>query len=225
MALSSDDLMQIQQAATLGTDPNKLNMELTDEVADIYQSVIDEINSLKERTMIEPVFDWPDDRFDELIANTKAKWGSARSLAELDAEDEAEKATLVSKAISERMFTLGPMYIPNARDSQNEWTDPDELQKAVWAYVKKGDRRIRLQHDKEKIAGEFVEIMTWPYEVKVPIVMKDATQKELTFPANTVFLGVVWEPWAWNMVKEGKLRGYSIGGRAERLLADLPDEE
>ena len=175
--------------------------------------------------MIEPVFDWPDDTYDELIANTYAAWGAPKTLAEMDSEDEAEKATLVSKAISERMFTLGPMYIPNVRYAHNEWTDPEELQKAVWSYVKKGDRRIRLQHDREKIAGEFVEIMTWPYEVKVPIVMKDATQKELTFPADTVFLGVVCEPWAWKLVKDGKLRGYSIGGRAQRLLADLPDEE
>lgn len=135
------------------------------------------------------------------------------------------EATLISKAVDERMFTLGPMYIPNVMDAHNEWTDPDELQKAVWDYVQKGDRRIRLQHDRDKIAGEFVEIMTWPYEVEVPMLMKNATEKKLKFPANTVFLGVVWEPWAWKMVKDGKLRGYSIGGRAERLLADLPDEE
>ena len=135
------------------------------------------------------------------------------------------ESTLISKAVNERMFTLGPMYIPNVRDAHNEWTDSEELQKAVWDYVKKGDRRIRLQHDKEKVAGEYVEIMAWPYEVEVPMMMKDTTQKPMMFPANTVFLGVVWEPWAWEMVKNGKLRGYSIGGRAERLLADLPDEE
>jgi hypothetical protein len=45
----------------------------------------------------------------------------------------------------------------------------------------------------------------------------------VTFPANTVFLGVQWEPWAWELVKADKLRGYSIGGRAQRLLADLPE--
>ena len=100
-----------------------------------------------------------------------------------------------------------------------------ELQKAVWDYVRKDDRRIRLQHDREKVAGEFVEIMSWPYEVEVPILMKDSEEKKMTFPADTVFLGVVWEPWAWEMVKAGKLRGYSIGGRAERLLVDLPEKE
>jgi len=55
-------------------------------------------------------------------------------------------------------------------------------------------------------------------------VMKDSQEQKMKFPADTVFLGVVWEPWAWEMVKSGKLRGYSIGGRAERLLVDMPDE-
>lgn len=221
MALSSDDLRRIQQAATLGTDPNQLNMELTDEVQQVYDTVFDEINAFEGKTMIEPVFDWPDDTYDDLLEATEAKHGRPRTLAEM----EAGEATLVSKSVDERMFTLGPMYIPNAKDAHNEWTDADELQKAVWDYVRKGDRRIRLQHNRDKVAGEFVEIMAWPYEVDVPIVMKDASTTNMAFPANTVFLGVVWEPWAWQMVKDGKLRGYSIGGRAERLLADLPDEE
>ena len=220
MALSSDDLRRIQQAATLGTDPNQLNMELTDEVQRVYDTVFEEINAFEGKTMIEPVFDWPDDTYDELIEATEAKHGRPRTLAEM----EAGEATLVSKQVAERMFTLGPMYIPNAKDAHNEWTDPDELQKAVWEYVSKGDRRIRLQHDRDVVAGEWVEIMAWPYEVEAPILMKDASESVMKFPANTVFLGVKWEPWAWQMIKEGKLRGYSIGGRAERLLADLPEE-
>jgi len=137
---------------------------------------------------------------------------------------ESDELTLVSKAVPERMFTLGPMYIPNRMDAHAEWTDPDELQKAVWEYVRKGDRRIRLQHNRDVVAGEFVEVMAWPYPVEVPMVQKSGATTNMTFPANTVFLGVVWEPWAWELVKNDKLRGYSIGGRAERLLADLPEE-
>lgn len=220
MALSSDDLRKIQQAATLGTDPNELQIELTEEVQREYDAVLQEINSFEGKTMVEPVFEWPDDAYDELIENTWAAHGKPLTLEQM----EAEEATLVSKAVEERMFTLGPMYIPNVKDAHAEWTDPEELQKAVWEYVKKGDRRIRLQHNREVVAGEWLEIMAWPYEVEAPIMLKNATQSTLKFPANTVFLGVRWEPWAWQMIKEGKLRGYSIGGRAERLLADLPEE-
>jgi hypothetical protein len=130
----------------------------------------------------------------------------------------------VSKAVTENRFTLGPMYVPNRLDAHAEWTDVDELQKAVWSYVQKGDRRIRLQHNRDKVAGEWVEVMTWPYEVEVPMMKKDAAPSPVAFPEGTVFLGVVWEPWAWEMVKDGKIRGYSIGGKAERLYVDLEDE-
>ena len=220
MALSSDDLVRIQQAAVLGTDPNDLNMEITDEVVDTYQQIVREINAVEEKTTVSPPNDWPDDTYDELLENTYAAHGRPKTLVEMAAEE----ATLVSKSVEERMFTLGPMYIPNVKDAHAEWTDPEELQKAVWEYVQKGDRRIRLQHDRDVVAGEWLEIMAWPYEVEAPIILKDATQSSMKFPANTVFLGVKWEPWAWDMIKEGKLRGYSIGGRAERLLADLPEE-
>jgi hypothetical protein len=135
----------------------------------------------------------------------------------------------VSKAVSEEMFTLGPMYIPDRLDAHSEWTSADELQKAVWEYVKGGDRRIRLQHDRDEVAGEWVEVMTWPYEVQIPMIRKSASEDEthepVVFPANTVFLGVKWKPWAWELVKAGKIRGYSIGGRAERLFVDLEDTE
>jgi len=38
-------------------------------------------------------------------------------------------------------------------------------------------------------------------------------------------MGIVWEPWAWQMVKDGKLRGLSIGGKAQRIDADIPMDE
>jgi hypothetical protein len=117
------------------------------------------------------------------------------------------------------------MYVPDSLDAHAEWTDAEELQKAVWEYVRKGDRRIRLQHDREVVAGEFVEVMSWPYPISVPMQKADGGSVDRTFPANTVFLGVVWEPWAWEMVKSDKLRGYSIGGKAQRVFVDLPDPD
>lgn len=142
--------------------------------------------------------------------------------AETEVEESVVKATFVQKA-DERRYTMGPMYVPNMVDAHGEWTDPDELQKAVWDYVRAGDRRIRLQHNRSVVAGEWVEVLAWPYEVTVPMYGADMEGRKLTYPANTVFLGVVWEPWAWELIKAGKLRGYSIGGKADRVLADLPE--
>lgn len=127
----------------------------------------------------------------------------------------------VQKSEHDQRYTLGAMYIPDMEDAHGEWTDSKELQTAVWDYVRTNDRRIRLQHDRDVIAGEWVEVMSFPYSLTVPIKTSDGKETEHTYPPNTVFLGVIWEPWAWQMVTDGKIQGYSIGGKAERLFVDL----
>jgi hypothetical protein len=117
------------------------------------------------------------------------------------------------------------MYIPDRVDAHGEWTDADELQRAVWDYVKTNDRRIRLQHDRDVVAGEWVEVMAFPYELTVPIKTLSGLEVSHTYPPNTVFLGVIWEPWAWKKVQEGEILGYSIGGKAERLYVDMDEVE
>lgn len=113
---------------------------------------------------------------------------------------------------AEDRYTLAAWYIPGRMDAHGEWTDADTLQKAAWGYVQSGDRRIRLQHDTSIVAGEWVEIMSWPSEVT----LQKSDGSLAAYPAGTVFLGVKWEPWAWELVKEGRVNGLSIGGRAVR---------
>ena len=48
--------------------------------------------------------------------------------------------------------------------------------------------------------------------------------KKVAFPAGTVFLGVQWEPWAWDLVKKGLIGGYSIGGTGSGVEVNIPDE-
>lgn len=131
----------------------------------------------------------------------------------------------VAKADDAKRYTLGAMYIPDRIDAHGEWTDADELQRAVWDYVKTNDRRIRLQHDRDVVAGEWVEVMAFPYELTVPIKTINGIDANHTYPPNTVFLGVIWEPWAWKKVQAGEILGYSIGGKAERLYVDMDEVE
>jgi 2'-5' RNA ligase len=129
------------------------------------------------------------------------------------------------KSSDELRFTLGPWYVPSTLDAHDEWTDGDELQKALWDYVDSGDRGIRLQHNREVVAGRWVEAMQWPHSVAMPMDQGDGVTKQVTFPAGTVFLGVRWEEWAWPLVKNGEIRGYSIGGTSRRVTVDLPEPE
>lgn len=128
----------------------------------------------------------------------------------------------VSKALEYR-YTLGPAYIPDREDAHGEFADAETLQKAMWDWVRAGDRTIYLQHS-EKPAGEMVEMLTWPFPIDAELTVPNQGVTKFTFPADTPFLGVVWEEWAWELVKAGELRGYSIGGSAKRIEADLPNE-
>lgn len=124
-----------------------------------------------------------------------------------------------------RRFTLGPLYVPDFMDAHGEWTDADELQAAVWKWVQSGNRTIYLQHDRDVRAGEWVEVMTMPQPWKVN--MMDGSGNavgSVTYPAGTVFLGVIWDEPAWQQIVNGELRGYSIGGFSDRVLANLPEE-
>ena len=127
----------------------------------------------------------------------------------------------VAKA-DEQRFTLAPVYVPNVEDAHGEFTDQDTLQKALWDWMRGGDRTIYLQHS-EKPAGEMVELLTWPMPIETALAVPNEGITKYAFPENTPFMGVIWEPWAWEMVKAGELRGYSIGGKAQRMEADLPE--
>jgi hypothetical protein len=154
-----------------------------------------------------------------------AAWGGEPALSWVKGIIAREDKRASFAKADERRFTLGPMYVPNKEDAHGEWTDDNELQQALWEYVRSGDRRIRLQHNRDVVAGEWTEVLTWPFEIKVPMLQADGSTEKVTYPENTVFMGIVWEPWAWDMVKQGKLRGLSIGGKAQRIDAEIPDAD
>ena len=148
---------------------------------------------LEERQVVAGIAGGPDDKLDALKAGV-AKSEAAR-------------------------YTLGPVYVPETVDAHDELVGSDDLQKGIWDWVRKGDRNIYLQHT-DGVAGEMVEILTWPQEVTATLTVA-GVEKRHTFPEQTPFMGVIWEPWAWDLVEQGKLRGYSIGGQARRVEVDL----
>lgn len=142
---------------------------------------------------------------------------------EIDLEDDFDYA--VVKARGEDRYTLGPVYMPNQYDAHGEWVTPEDLQKSVWDYVREtgGDRTVYLQHS-PRPAGEWVEVMTWPHEVRATMTKSiDGVQKseETVFPAGTAYMGVQWQPWAWEKVKRNELTGFSMGGHARRVEAEI----
>jgi hypothetical protein len=159
---------------------------------------------------------------DDAASETVEEPFTAEIVKEAGKQPSDANVELLHKADNEHRFTLGPWYIPNRYDAHGEWTDADELQKSLWEYVKSGDRGIRLQHNKDIVAGEWLEAMSFPVPVTIGMT-KDANSKQVEYPAGTVFLGVQWKPWAWELVKAGKIQGFSIGGAAARIDMSMPD--
>jgi hypothetical protein len=202
--MDSDLLFKMLVEVSLGKNKKDSVVPMTEEASKMWDKLVIEVADIEAKgRSVEIPFEAPDV---EVIESTTG-------LAKFE----------VSKALDEKQFTLGPMYIPNQLDAHDEWTDDSELQQAVWKYVQSGDRRIRLQHNRDVVAGEWVEIMTLPYQTQVPMLKADGTTQPVNFPQNTVFLGVIWEDWAWDKIKKGEIRGYSIGGRAERMYVDLDE--
>jgi hypothetical protein len=133
----------------------------------------------------------------------------------------------IQKTVSEDRFTLSPWYIPDSIDGHGDFMTADDLQKTLWGYVKKGDRSIRLQHDPDTVAGEWVELMAWPHEVEIDMALPGVHKadspvtKTYKLPAGTVYMGVEWTEEAWKDVKAGRILGLSIGGRSGRIMVDM----
>lgn len=123
----------------------------------------------------------------------------------------------VAKADDEKRYTLGPLYSPDTVDAHGDFVTPDTLQEAAWGYVresiKNGTNVIFDQHT-DKAAGEWVDLVTWPYEQTVTMAIPGEGLVERTFPAGTVYQGVIWSPTVWEEVKSGAKRGLSLGGMA-----------
>lgn len=116
----------------------------------------------------------------------------------------------------EERYTLAPLYSPGLDDTHGDSIDSVSLQRSAWDYFRSGDRDVRLQHLPDIVAGEVVELVTWPFEVTCELAKGDGSSEAVTLPPGTVYEGVVWRPWAYEAVKNGKLNGMSLGGRAKR---------
>jgi hypothetical protein len=123
----------------------------------------------------------------------------------------------------EARFTLAPWYVPDTEDAHGEFVEADDLQQSLWDFTRKGDRTVYFQHTDEPV-GEIVEgPLQFPFEITASLEVPGESATEWTFPAGTPFVGVVWSKAAWPLVKEGKIRGMSMGGRVQAISeAPLP---
>jgi hypothetical protein len=144
--------------------------------------------------------------------------------------DKAVKGTFgpVIKSDGAKRYLFAPMYpaspeTPSAGhlDAHHDFGTADDLQAAVWDYVRKGDRTIRLQHLGNTEIGECVEIVSWPFAVTVPLSLPDGTVSTKSYEAGTVFMGAVMTPLGWELAQKGLITGWSLGGSCRRIEVEV----
>ena len=121
----------------------------------------------------------------------------------------------VNKAVAEKRFTSGALYNSfdeSNPDLQDEFVDREELQESIWTWMRRGDRRVFDSHDVTKQIGEVVELAVLPFDVAWKVSLPGEPDRELSLQAGAPIVGIVWEPSAWEDVKNGRIRGYSWGG-------------
>ena len=129
--------------------------------------------------------------------------------------DDVLRLEPVTKA-AEKRYTFAPVYAPGRADMDGHTVDPETLQEAIWSFNAFGDRRLLFWH-LDVTAGHIVEMCTWPKAATFAMAQADGTSKTVTLPAGTAYMGAVWQPWSWALVKAGKIGGYSMGGTSRQI--------
>ena len=118
----------------------------------------------------------------------------------------------VIKQLAEQRYTLGIAYPANRVDAHGDFTTPEELEQAAWRYMRKvqlGQAGVGLMHkDGTSGAGQVVE----SYIYRGP----DWHVGDEVVRAGDWLLGVIWNESAWELIKSGKITGYSIQGLARK---------
>ena len=124
-----------------------------------------------------------------------------------------KQAYQVLKADDEKRFTLGIVYVPDEPDAHGDFMRAEEIEEMAWralASLARGGLKVGLEHQVfEMEDGRPPGIVVESYIARVPFEMNGVKVKE-----GSWVVGVVWHPRAWELVKSGRLRGFSFGGVA-----------
>lgn len=125
----------------------------------------------------------------------------------------------IVKMENEQRYTLSVVYPASAQDNpkpdfHGDIMSQEELEKSAWGFMAKGTDRIGLMHRPgTQGAGRVVESYIWRGpEWK----MQDAGGKEQSVSPGDWVMGIVWEPAAWEQIKQGGITGLSLQGAARK---------
>lgn len=113
-------------------------------------------------------------------------------------------------------YVLGIAYqagpdpnIDEGIDGGRDYFTPAELEKAAWAFLRKGAKVGLMHADGTEGTGDVVE----SYIYRGP----DWVSGDVVVKAGDWLLGAILDPFAWQLYQAGHIDGWSIQGTATRI--------
>lgn len=120
------------------------------------------------------------------------------------------KVVPILKAVAHKQIVYGVILEPNEIDAQDDFMDPEEIEKAAHRYLSKS-RVIGSSHEKP-IDAEPVESFIAPQDLEL-----DGQYGPQKVKKGSWILGVkVHDPKEWQKILDGDYTGFSVGGLGER---------
>ena len=136
---------------------------------------------------------------------------------------ELEARLIKTSEDDEDRFALYMVYAPNKLDSQNEWANEREIEKACWdfgakCYKDKGGH-VDVNHDERAYKYKGVSVVENTF-------LRKGMGKAYGVPDGTWLVGLRFDDEKlWDKVKRGELSAVSIGGRAVRRKRKISEAE
>ena len=138
---------------------------------------------------------------DEQLVDAKDK--------ELPCEKPVTKFT-ITKVDKQQQIVGGVVYEPDEVDTQGDWADKKEIEKAMYRFMEKyatNTKRIRINHQGKKLFFPIIESFIPEHDTK---------KGEQALKAGTWWLMIkIPDAKIWKDIEDGKITGFSMGGRAK----------
>lgn len=124
--------------------------------------------------------------------------------------------------MNEDRYVLGVAYqagpdpmIKTGADGSRDYFSPRELELAARTFMRKGAMQVGLNHiDGTELSGHAEIVESYIYRGEHPLVIGGQEVAK----AGDWLLGAILDEVAWDLVKSGKITGWSPQGRAKRRI-------
>jgi len=134
------------------------------------------------------------------------------ALKKLGLQSLIEKRVNLFKVDKERQVIKGPALVPMEKDKQGDTVTKQEVENAFYKFAKRDPKLVSIEHDEDTYHRDNKIVELWLTE-------QPRDWNGIKLPSKTMMVGIfMGNSNDWKRVKEGELKGFSIGGGGVRYV-------